>query len=142
MAESKYGKYIITEMKPDVILPEFRKKAVFAPDEATFALVLDDDVVKGSLYVECAWFWKLPKESIVPTHSHDFNEIFGFFGTNAEDWRDLGGEVEFYIDGEKHMLNKSCLVFIPKGLKHCPMEIKRVDRPIFHFIVGTKGTYK
>ena len=142
MAESKYGKYIITEMKPDLVLPEFRQKAKPQPDEATFAALLDDDVVKGSLYVECAWFWKAPKQSRVETHTHDFDEVVAFFGTNPEDWRDLGGEVEFWLDDEKHMLTKSCMVFIPKGLPHCPLEVRRVDRPIFHFIIGTKGTYQ
>ena len=31
------------------------------------------------------------------------------------------------------------MVFIPAGLKHCPLILKRVDKPIFHFSVVTSG---
>ena len=47
MAESKYGKYIITDVKPDLVLPEYRQKATPHPDESTPGLVLDDDIIKG-----------------------------------------------------------------------------------------------
>jgi hypothetical protein len=43
---------------------------------------------------------------------------------------------------EKHILTKSCLVFVPKGLKHCPFIVRRVDRPIFHFTSGPTGIYR
>ena len=36
-------------------------------------------------------------------------------------------------------LIKALWVFIPPGLKHCPLLLKRVDRPIFHFSVVTAG---
>jgi hypothetical protein len=34
------------------------------------------------------------------------------------------------------------LVFIPKGMKHCPLIVRRVDRPILHFSAGIARTYK
>jgi hypothetical protein len=34
------------------------------------------------------------------------------------------------------VLTESCLVYIPAGTQHCPMNIVRADRPIFHFSVG------
>jgi hypothetical protein len=33
------------------------------------------------------------------------------------------------------------MLFIPAGMKHCPLIIKRADRPIFHFTVVTGGQY-
>ncbi|GAI16848.1 unnamed protein product, partial [marine sediment metagenome] len=74
-------------------------------------------------------------------HSHDYDEILGFFGSDMEDIRDLGGEVELWLEDEKHIINKSCLVFIPKGMKHCPLYFKRIDKPIFHFSVGPGKMY-
>ena len=53
----------------------------------------------------------------------------------------LGGEVEFWIEDEKHMITRSCLIFIPGGMKHCPLLLTRVDRPIFHFSTVTSGEY-
>jgi len=30
---------------------------------------------------------------------------------------------------------------VPAGMPHCPLTLKRVDRPIFHFTVVTGGKY-
>jgi hypothetical protein len=135
MAESKYGKYIITELKPGIP----------AGDKAHSKLIyLDDEVIKGAFYVECAWIWpgcEFYPSSKPEAHTHDFDEVLTFFGTNPEDPQDLCGEIEFWLEDEKHMLTKSCLVFVPKGMKHCPLIMRRVDRPIFHFATGPGRTY-
>jgi len=34
------------------------------------------------------------------------------------------------------------MVFVPKGLQHCPMHIRRADRPIFHLSTGSSTDYK
>ena len=66
-----------------------------------------------------------------------------FFGEKAlqETLNDLGGEIEFSLDGEAHLLTKSTIIFAPAGIKHNPMRILRVDRPIFHFSVVTSHMY-
>jgi hypothetical protein len=33
------------------------------------------------------------------------------------------------------------MIFVPAGVKHCPLYIKRVDRPIFHYTVVTSPLY-
>jgi hypothetical protein len=53
----------------------------------------------------------------------------------------LGGEIELWLDGERHILKNSFIAFVPKGMIHCPLKIKRVDRPIFHFTTGPGGSY-
>ncbi len=41
---------------------------------------------------------------------------------------------------EQYIITKSFLAFIPKGLAHCPLTVRDVKRPIFHFdIQTTKG---
>jgi hypothetical protein len=138
MAKTKYGKYIITAPKSNFWDEEGTKKD--GPDVITPVVYLDDKVLKGAFYVDCSWFWKASKLS-PPTHTHDFDEVLTFFGTNPKDPHDLCGEVELWLNDEKHILTKSCVVFIPRGLKHCPMLIRRADRPIFHFSAGTSGKY-
>jgi hypothetical protein len=138
MAETKYGKYIITAPKANFWDEEGAQKD--GPDVITPVVYLDDKVLKGAFYVECNWFWKANQFS-PPTHTHDFDEVLTFFGTNPEDPHDLCGEVELWLDDEKHILTKSCVVFIPRGLKHCPMLVRRADRPIFHFSAGVSGKY-
>jgi hypothetical protein len=55
---------------------------------------------------------------------------------------DLGGESEFWLEDENYMLTKSCIIYVPGGMKHCPIVFKRIDRPIFHFLTVTGGEYR
>ena len=142
MAESKYGKYIITKTKPGLKLPSYRHETKEIVDRKTSLIYLDDEVIKGAFYVECVWYWRGTDTPEVGAHTHPFDEVITFFGTNPEDPHDLYGEVELWLEDEKHILTKSCLVFVPKGMKHCPLIIRRVDRPIFHFTAGPGGSYE
>jgi hypothetical protein len=148
MSRTKYGKQIITELMP------VSKRATprhghddIEGDKAHLRLLnIDEDIVKGAFYAESVWIW--PGADIYPaaaeprTHTHEFDEIIAFIGTDTKHPHDLCGEIELWLDGEKHTLTKSCMVFVPKGMKHCPLVIKRVDRPIFHYSVGKGGVYK
>jgi hypothetical protein len=140
MAKGKYDKYIITQAKPPGFIPDF-----FGPPakhvEARDMVYLDNTVIKDGFYVEAVWFTKGSEEIAVYPHTHDYDEVLTFFGSNMADPDDLGGEIEEWIGDEKHVLKKSCLVFIPKGLKHGPLIIRRVDRPIFHLATGNTGFY-
>jgi hypothetical protein len=142
MAETKYGKHIITGTKADLEQPAFRQDAEdVAAGNHTRLIYLDDDVIKGAFYVECVWYWKGSERSIVDAHTHPFDEVITFFGTNPDDPEDLCGEVELWLEDEKHILTKSSLIYVPKGMKHCPLIIRRADRPIFHFTTGPGGKY-
>ena len=138
MAESKYGKYIVTELK----MPEEKKK--IAPQYATYAtriLWMDDKVVEGAFHMNTAWYLKPSSTTESVAHTHDSDEIIGFFGSNPDDPYDLGGEVEIWLEDEKHIITQSCMIFVPAGMKHCPLILRRVDRPIFHFTTVTGGKY-
>lgn len=140
-ADTKYGKYIITEPKPAVATPDNLEAQ--PPDMLRTMTYLDDEVVKGAYYTECSWLLKAYPERVwVKEHAHDFDEVFGFYGSDASDPKNLGGEVELWIGGERHLLTKSCLVFVPRGTKHCPLILRRIDKPIFMFTSGPSRTYK
>jgi hypothetical protein len=138
MSETKYGNLIVTEPKPD---SEKYGETRDGFDVRTPLAYLDSKVINGAFYVETLWFHKGTAYS-PPPHTHDFDEVLAFFGTDPGNPRDLCGEVELWLDDERHVLTKSCLVYIPKGLKHCPMNILRADRPIFHFSTGPAVKYE
>lgn len=143
MAELKYAKNIITETKP--LTPEMVQKRAGSPVKSTRLLWLDDEVAEGAFYTECVWLWSKSGTDAYATevaHAHDFDEVIGFVGTNPEDPRDLGGEIELWLDDEQYILKNSCLIFIPRGLKHCPLAFRRIDRPIFFFTEGNGTMYK
>ena len=151
MTESKYARCIVTEdlMPP---MPEAMVKAM--EDQAEEGKILDrtmllgimDSIVPGcSLFAGCEMLWGLPGGKPVDIeipHSHDFDEVIGFAGTDRRHPRDLGGEIEFLIGGERHTITKTCLIFVPKGVEHCPVTIKRVDTPIFMFEAANDPKYE
>jgi hypothetical protein len=137
MDKTKYGKYIVTDTS------RFMKEAPLPYDPAVDHnfLVMNDDAVKGSYFFRATWFWETPTGRRRGAHVHEWDEVLGFLGSNRKDPHDLGGEVHFWIGDEEHVMTKSSLLFIPKGLKHGPLQIKRVDTPIFHFSSGLSGKY-
>lgn len=132
MAESKFGKYIVTDLNK------------VADSLGTRVYCLHSGIFEGAPYVDCAWFWPQPKEVVVVDegHRHDFGEVVTFFGSNPEDPTDLCGEIEFWLEDEKHTITKSCVIFVPPGVKHCPLILKKLDRPVFHFATATDPNYR
>jgi hypothetical protein len=152
MAESRYGKYIVTELKRNIVEAPWSPPASEAgKGRSGRILFLDSELVPGAFYVECVWIIPpqgkspetedRPRGAAVKPHTHDYDEVIGFFGTNQDDIHDLGGEVELWLGDEKHTITKSCMVFIPAGLQHCPLSYLKVDRPIFHFTAGPGKMY-
>jgi hypothetical protein len=45
---------------------------------------------------------------------------------------DLGAEIEIGLgkEQERHIITTPTTVYIPKGMVHCPLEFKRVDKPV------------
>ena len=138
-------KYIVTDLRSEV--GDAPWTPTFTEKEACRVLSLDDKVVSGGFYMETAWFWPgnwpatKGDEGVVKEHSHEFAETVAFIGTNPDDIYDLGGEVEFWIDGKQNIIDRSFLAFLPAGTKHGPLSLRRVDRPIFHFTAGMRGSY-
>jgi hypothetical protein len=148
MASTKYGKYIISELKPPAV------EAPWSPPNISGAgkgkggrvLYMDSSVVPGATYMECVWVLPRPAGTPGPSagtksHTHHYDEVIGFFGTDLNDPYDLGAEVELWLGDEKHIITKTSLVFIPAGLRHCPLNFLRVDRPVFHYTTGPAKMY-
>ena len=96
---------------------------------------LDSEVIPGAFYVEVVWFWPTDEkdDSSPDPHTHEYDEVIGFFGTDPKDLNDLGAEIEFYIDGERNLMRESFLAFVPAGILHCPLNILSIKKPVFHF---------
>lgn len=147
MAELKHSRLIVTDTKessPEAMerLRE-RMKNVKSTVEATRLLWLDDEKVEGAtFYMECLWLWSGSVDGTTEEpHVHDFDEIIGLAGISRENPHELGGEIEIWLEDEKHILTKSCLIFLPAGMKHCPLIFRRIDSPIFFFTIGNKSMY-
>ncbi len=66
-----------------------------------------------------------------PTHAHDGDEIFFIFGSNPKNYYDFDAEIEIHLgkEKEKHIVNSTSIVYVPKGLMHAPIAITKVNKP-------------
>jgi hypothetical protein len=145
MAEKKNAKYVITTYKKDSKLPDFRKK--MDPRFVKPITTVDADTVPGAeFYSETMWILPGDKSENgmvqMESHTHDWGEMIGFFGFNYENIKDLGCEIEFTVDNEKHIIREAFTAFIPAGVQHGPLIIRNVRIPVFQFIAGPTERYQ
>ncbi len=156
MPEGKYGKYIVTEFYDKFELPPERawEKAIMGRGmlngqrrRMEHMVWMDTNVIPGAFYAEAVWFWPLPRPQVVrpeegqnsagiPPHVHPFPELLSYYGTDMEHPNELYCEVEFWLEDEKYVFDKSFVVYIPEGVKHCPLKMSNMKKPIFHFTMG------
>jgi hypothetical protein len=137
---TRYSKHIISEyVKPK---EKMAWQPTYRPVDKTPLLRLDGETFKGAkFFVSCSWFWTamVENESLernTKPHKHDYDEIVGMIGTNWDDPWDLDGEIELTINGEKNIVTRSSLLYLPAGLEHGPFREVKMNRPIFQFECG------
>ena len=135
MSALKYEKYIVDSTQ----IPESVKQK--DPQGSKSVVWLDKRIIDGAFILNLIWFTEPFTGIDTVGHSHDFDEALGFIGSDWQNPRELNGEIEFWLEDEKYILTKSCVVFVPKGLIHCPLKVLRVDRPIIHFHAGPTSMY-
>jgi hypothetical protein len=130
MADSKYGKYILREpwgipnrANPDPNAPVYIGIGQGAPVKYW------DEPLTQVLRPIYQAFNMIPKP-----HIHNCAEILYFIGGNPMNFKDFGAEVQFVIgegaDAEEFIINSTTWVYVPKNVPHCPLNFRRVDRPI------------
>lgn len=137
----QYAKYFIQELKEPANMgtPEFRE---LYNKFAKRILWMDGSVCDGAFQMNTAWYFAVPeRDPIFTEHVHDYNELIGFYGSDPDNPYDLGGVIEFSVNGEARRLTRSTMIFLPGGNAHNPMRILEVRRPIFHFSIVTNKTY-
>jgi hypothetical protein len=137
----RYAANIVQTCSGPEMSPEFKK---LYDSFASRILWMDGNVVPGAFQMNTSWYSAVPdKDPVFTEHVHDdADELIGFFSSDPENPSDLGGEIEISIDGEAHLLTRTTMIFVPCGLRHNPLRILRVDRPIFHFSVINQTRYE
>ncbi|MFC1900196.1 hypothetical protein ACFLYN_01240 [Chloroflexota bacterium] len=138
MAEKKYEKYILQDLK----LPGGKTMPDAYIQRATKVLWMDGENTPGAFNVNVTWLWKATDFNHDEAHKHDYDEVITFFGSNPDKPYDLNAEIEFWLEDEKYILTKSTMLYIPKGLTHCPLRVQSIRQPVFHFTIVRSTTYK
>jgi hypothetical protein len=66
-------------------------------------------------------------------HTHDFDEYLIFLAAELPDlFTNFDADIDFWIgkEMEYHHITKSTIIFIPKGILHCPLNFKQVTKPV------------
>lgn len=139
----EYDKYFIYETPLHPEHPGSRHNDPSVPWSDT--LYIDNELdgkLPGALYLETCMIRRtgtVPR--LLESHSHPFDEYLIFLGTDPDDEFDLGGEVELWLGGEKHLITRTCAVFAPADMPHCPLIVHRVDRPFMFITTGPSLGY-
>ena len=138
MADTKYDKYFISETKP------FERRG-----PGPTVVRLDDTMMKGSHFYWVLIIPNSPAPTMAvghPPHIHKDAELLFHIGTNPDDPTDLGAEVEMFMgpEMERHIITKSCVIYIPPGFVHAPWRPLETTRPWIFVEVnqGAKHTEK
>jgi len=127
MAEKKYGKYFI---EYDSRRWPMERRPVISR--------MEESVMPGSYFYLVHW---IPVDFAAPLGTHPFAghpphihkdaELLFHIGTNPDDPMDLGAEVEMYMgpELERHVFNRSCVIWIPPNFIHAPWRPIKTTRP-------------
>ncbi len=137
----KYAQYFLQTLQNPPMDAEFKK---IYEKFAHRILWIDGSLVPGAFQMNTAWYCKVPeRDPIFTEHVHaDTSELIGFFSSDESDPYDLGGKIEFSIEGEPHLLTRSTMLYVLAWLEHNPMRILDVNRPIFHYTVVMQDHYE
>lgn len=93
----------------------------------------DGGVFEGSNFYNIQWVTPGAPVSTAdhPPHVHEETQLLFFLGTDMDNSRDLGGEVEIFLgpEQERYVINESRVIHIPAGLIHGPWRPLKTTRP-------------
>lgn len=129
MAKSKYEKYVLRNPYRTI----FKLESVTAHDNE-----LNCGMIMAYQPVDEAFIMP-PK-----THKHDYTQVLCFLGTNPLNVREFDADVEFTMgeEGEIVKINSPTMVTVPAGVYHCPLNFKRIGKPIVFMEINLTNTYE
>lgn len=118
MEESKYAKYVLKQSLDHM---KFGRAVLMSGGR--------DFNSNFSIVVMCVTKPNLMEDV---GHAHNFDMYLTFVRLDSDDSEDLGAEIELYLgqEQEKFVITTPTTVYIPKGMTHCPLNFKRIDKPI------------
>jgi len=127
-ADIDYIKYLVRKPVYEVIAGTPVKNR---QEPASMTFMNRNLVPECDVYVEGGWVWGMPDPNPhIFDHVHrGFEELVIHFGTNYERPEELGAEIEFSLEGQPLKVDKTSVVFVPKGMSHGPLIWKKYSGP-------------
>lgn len=64
------------------------------------------------------------------THSHEHDQWIFLIGGDNKNFLDFDADCEMLLGDKVRKVNYPCYFFIPKNTPHCPLEVKRIGKPL------------
>ena len=132
MAENKYEKYIVRDAVQPFPQMGGNLNSPFVSGGPDLMKAIEGAIPNFALYYvkRAGMFMETP-------HYHTNDEYLMFISSDPHDMKNLGAvvQVAYGEEWEKVEFSTSALVYFPKGLQHCPIHVKKMDRPFLfgHF---------
>ena len=146
MENIQYANCLVQEPGPFPL--ELEGKTAGNPDDpipgikATHLMTADDSVIKDFFSVDCTWLWSgAAREPSGEPHTHEFSQVIGLIGGHPDDPHDLGGEITVWLDGNKEVITRSVLIFIPAGVVHGPVLFNNINQRVFFITIAMTGRF-
>jgi hypothetical protein len=125
---SEYEKCIITSLIKEI--PHYTGKSIVAHT--------------GELNADCSLGYHCISKPISfdEPHSHRFHEILCFIGGDPTDISEFGADIEVTLGDKKYPINQPSVISIPAGVRHCPVNIKKVEKPIVFLEISLARIWK
>ena len=133
MVDSKYGKYFMTEpIEIGPMLHVCGEPGCIGAQFPGFPI---------EMQLLCL---KEPGVMIHKPHAHDVDELFFIFGGNPQNYFEFGAVIEIMMgeEQERHIVDKTTIIYIPRGVVHCPITTLKVDKPVQWMHVLFQGRYQ
>ncbi|NLV29514.1 MAG: hypothetical protein GXY47_00040 [Acidobacteria bacterium] len=131
---SKYRKCFLSELTAE-------EKEVGYGAMKMFTAFADDDIIEGCNYFSVMWMGESATKIMGHgPHTHPVAEVLVALGADPGNPMDLGATFEMYMgeEMEKHVIDRSTLIYVPPETVHCPFTIIKCTRP-FIFIQAHYG---
>ena len=94
-------------------------------------------------------YYVKPFKMELQSHHHDVDEYLFFLGGQLPDLTaNFDAEIEIFLgpEYERHIITRPCILYIPRGFEHNPMDIKKVGKPLLfmplHLAPYFNGVYQ
>lgn len=130
MYQGKYARYFTTDIKEDSIIPDvilspsfgLRGARIIPEAKANFGW----NVITKPYFIDRV------------THVHAGDEYLCFLAGQVPDcFSEFDAEIDFYVGKEQELytITEPTVVYIPKGLLHCPLEFRVVNKPLLFVMI-------
>jgi hypothetical protein len=134
--------YFVYGYQPGIKRPSYMR--TFDPRYSRPVAYIDQTVIEGAEF-GCDTFWLLPGDKsgagqvIMDKHTLPHGTSITLTTMNYEDITDLCAEAEFWIGGEKMIINKTFGAYIPPNVSQGPLIVRDISRQMFFMMSQPVG---